>query len=483
MSTFELVQEALIPSQKFELLNLSNGKTTETVTVQEEEEEENLEYPSFINDLSKQFQINEIDSNKIYQNFLSNFTKSLMNKDHNHDNNKISMIPIFKFPQNFQIFDNNLKDTKYLSIDIGGSTIRICLIKFLSPTNSNNHDNNNYEIIRYKQWILNESDKLIDLKFFEKLSERAIEVLQNYNDVSCGLVWSFPLDNCNRIKTMGKGFKIDSEVSSIPITELLQISFQNQGKVINVNSVINDSIAVNLTTFLTDNGNQDSTISLILGTGLNSCIQYHDQLYNVELGFFGELLNPSNYDIKLDSRFSLQGYSSFNWKFQKNRSVDGGNSLFMPLEFLCGSRYITELIRIILNEEMGLNLGKEYELHGEFITLFHNHKDELTIRQELIKKFNQLSTLSSLQIQTIKKVIEIVLVRSSIYLQNSLLALDSLLNQDKKFKPIKINYIGSFLQNCQYLQKLMENYGFELKFIENSNLVGGVIASLIEEKR
>ncbi|KAH3679814.1 hypothetical protein WICPIJ_008501 [Wickerhamomyces pijperi] len=432
------------------------------------EDSNHKDYPKFLNSLIQEFTVSQESETQIYENFLENFQNAYADSQSNHDS-RISMIPVFHVPLNFKL---TKEQEHVLAVDIGGSTIRVSTVEI--------NKSGEYQLLSYKQWLFQESEKVVDLKFFHDLGLKISEVLTHAeakNDLKCGVVWSFPVDAQNKIITMGKGFSISAEVKDKPINEMIKEAvFNVSGKSIDVNSIINDSIAINLSTMTSHASICE--VSLILGTGLNSCVLVKNVLYNVELGFYGRLIKPTKYDALIDQRFTDQPLN--NWRDQPT------TPLFMPLEFLCGSRYLCELVRLILKKEMGLDIADgPYSLNGEFLVLFE--EEDLNVISDKLKERFNLELKNHRELAIIKKIVEVVLIRCSKYLKNALLSLKDFIakeNDEKLSKRLVIGFVGSFLQHSTFLQSLIkQGTGLELEFIENSNLIGAVVGSLIETQR
>lgn len=411
----------------------------------------------FISSLEKIFELSFDDREFIYNDLIYCFNES-------YKVSRVSMIPSsFQIPKEIPTEGDLI-----LCFDIGGSTIRISVIEIKCSS---------VAVKLQKQWLLKEDEKLIDLKFFDDLIKKSIELISQFDKKSwnVGISWSFPLTERNKIITMGKGFIISDEIKSSPINELISDSFNKSKIIIDKVSIINDSISVALSTLL--DKSENSNISLIVGTGINSCINFNNQLINVELGFFGKLPRPTKYDLIIDSRWNQD---------LKPHLIQDDSNLFQPLEFLCSSRYIIKLFKIIAADLIDLGIIRYnefffddlFEIHGSFILLFENLKDIESIIPELIKQnFN----FSIDDIKTFNRVLNIIIKRSSIFASLSIKALNQFINNSDD-NVINVNYIGSFLENSTLYQNQIikqSNNSIRLHHIRNSSIIGAGIASYI----
>jgi hexokinase len=434
-------------------------------------EDTSVTQQKFLEILQRSFEIPSDEQDVIFDDLLKCFHEA-------YQSSEIAMIPTnFKIPDSFPTYDD-----AFLCLDVGGSTIRIAVVSIKDMK---------IEVMKQEEWLLKEDQKLINFEFFESLVTRAILLIESLQHVTnmdreisnVGVTWSFPLNSSNEILKMGKGFTISSEISNLSISELIKMSFDKLhfGKVDKV-TIINDSVAVNLSNLLNEDVKSD--ISLIVGTGLNSCIQHNNELINTELGFFGKLSKPNAYDLKLNS-----GWINPQKPHLKQLSDD---NLFQPLEFLCSSRYITELFRLIVVDLIELNIlsitelpepfQNRYETHGSLITILEDIKDIICVQKSLSDEFNL--DLTKTDIRFLNKIISVILERSSIFLSLGIKALDRFITSspyDEK-KLINVTFIGSFLSHSGlYQKKIIEhsNGTIKLNHVDNSSIIGAGVAAFL----
>ncbi|CCH40633.1 Hexokinase-1 [Wickerhamomyces ciferrii] len=461
------VSEISLLNSSTDTLNNSTSSSSSTFI--------NSDTLKFISNLRDEFQITN-PLNKIHQDFLQSYEKA-------YKDSQISMIPIFNIPKTFNHKTTDING-KSLVIDIGGSTIRIGVIDLDTPESP---------IQIQKQWILNEDEKLIDLKFFENLVLKAIDIINEYDDDhnnddewKIGITWSFPLNKKNQIITMGKGFHISKEIENASIDELITSIFRNKFQInAKIYSIINDSIAVNLSGLI--NHDFNSQISFILGTGLNSCINKNYDLINTELGFFGKLPieNITKYDEQLDSRW--KNFSNIPYIHNETNNENG---VFMPLEFLSSGRYVSEILRLIILDLLQNNhitdsiplqsiINEPFGLHGKFICSFDSSLSYQEIQSNLLTNFN--INFKDEEIMIFQSIIDILLERTAIYVSQSILSLSKFVHQQDQ-SIINVNYIGSFLYHCKELQSKISKYShntIHLNHIEHSSLIGAAVSVCI----
>lgn len=433
---------------------------------------ENSQYVSFLNSLTKQFNIPNETISILHDEFISSFQKA-------YTHSKISMLSCFKIPKHF----NHTTDLngQFIVLDIGGSTIRIGIVNLSNP---------NDPIIIQRQWLLGEDAKIIDMNFFENIVEKAIEMITSLGKQidddriwEIGMTWSFPVDESNEIITMGKGFCITEEVIGMGIDKIVERVCLAKNFKARVSAVINDSIAVNFSGLIDCDFN--SKISFILGTGLNSCVIKDHELINTELGFFGKLHDVTKYDQVIDQK----------WETMKEPYINNapdGVKIFQPLEFLASGRHISEILRLIIVDLIQKDFLPSFDikdfitpfqLHGKFICIFDSSNNKTLIKSKILSAYN--IKITDEEITILLKVIDIILERSAIYVSVAIRALSEFVNDDND-DIINVNYIGSFLFHCTDFQKKIAKHSqhtIKLNHIDNSSILGAAVAACIKNHR
>ncbi|GME81518.1 unnamed protein product [Ambrosiozyma monospora] len=200
--------------------------------------------PSFLSNLTTQTRTNFSES-KIPQ-FVTHLTSEL--QESITLNSDRSMLPTKT------LITSRQETGRYLVIDLGGSTLKICIIEL--------QRNSKYEIIEGPvKCDINNDSKIVDLAFFKMIAEKVSTVL-NHSDVfevggvvHTGISWSFPFDqtepNNGFIYVVSKGYVLTDETRGCDLSCLFADQFnalpqeQNQkGFKVCVNSIINDAVAV-----------------------------------------------------------------------------------------------------------------------------------------------------------------------------------------------------------------------------------------------
>ncbi|EOO04078.1 putative hexokinase-1 protein [Phaeoacremonium minimum UCRPA7] len=123
-----------------------------------------------------------------------------------------------------------------IALDIGGSTMRVALIK-LNPTANSVADR--LKVERKQQWLIEQCVKeLYADRFFDWIAQNVKTFFENQgmtidgelSSIPLGLVWSFPLDqkmlNDGELKDMGKGFRVGLDLKGKSINACLSAAFE-----------------------------------------------------------------------------------------------------------------------------------------------------------------------------------------------------------------------------------------------------------------
>ncbi|CCF58572.1 hypothetical protein KAFR_0E04210 [Kazachstania africana CBS 2517] len=389
---------------------------------------------------------------------------------------------------------------KILSVDFGGTTLKFAIIKTY-PIAS---------ILYIEEFEINEN-KIVNLNFFKIIIERILLRLTslnygNVNDSNCHnntnllfnyffdndiinnkllnipvtITFSFPINSDFKITSMGKGYQLTDEIKSMNIVELFQNLFDfytekfqvhNTFKFSVDNNIINDSIAVHFANKLAkkeNNRSSEKLISLILGTGINSCFELpikklpafkQEQIiskFSEYLDTDMKTIDEDNINVILNSEVGFLGkdiVNLTNFDYQQ-----GKNELFMPLEFTTSGNYVPKILKKILVHYNILPIDELEKIDGKFIT------------NELSKNFDGI----------IAKICQILIKRASIYIVSVIFAIESMINDHTRI--INVGYIGSFLQFCQFYQEeivRVSNGLVRLNFLRNSSIIGSSIANIV----
>lgn len=355
--------------------------------------------------------------------------------------------------------------TKTLAIDFGGTRLKFAIISMPDCH------------IEFQD-AFNLEHKVVNFEFFYAIVRIICLRVNKYligmagnNKFSASIAFSFPLNSRNEIVTMGKGFTLSPEIKGVSVLNILETSFE---KVLNfykecnfeveMRDIINDSVAVYLTSKFFS---QDLSLSLILGTGINSCFELpfssipqfkrpaehiagdHSDfnfLINAEAGFLGSsTINITDFDLHNDSKCD------------------------MPLEYVSAGKWLPLTLKTILEHYNILNTVGE-ALDGELLI-------------DIVEGLPVGGAISSTdnEFVLIREISRILLQRGAIYIVATVLAIARLTNRVDR-GTIDVGYVGSFLANSKFYRRQIELYGkgiIKLHYLNDSNLLGAAIATYI----
>lgn len=431
---------------------------------------------------------------------------------------ELTMLP------NYSIDPTGDEHGDYLVIDLGGLTLRVAVVS-IAPPSEKTSQQDRITIVSLQKWQVENSNKHVDLRFFAWIGEKIAETLAGQTAISSqsvintGITWSFSLEstshNSANILHMGKGYVIDKEIYGQNLKEVLELSvLEHQNLKINVQSIINDSLAVYAAGCFIDS---TTKLAMVLGTGLNFCclLQTLDKihqlkhlasekrcLFNTETSLFGcELVEPfaTKYDLVIDRRFASVP------EFSPHMSLDPlTNEIFQPSECLALGRYLPELVRLVLvemiekgdvfaNQKKLLLLNTEYEgLSGELICFIHECDDESLIAQK-IEDFYSWAANSVLRsdVVSVKLIVEAVIRRAAYIVAIAIVAFIKLLDaHNGKQKTFTIGYVGSVMTYfhkmrgmvAEYVKQSVEDVEVELHIVNESSVVGAAIGAACHSK-
>lgn len=487
---------------------------------------------TFSNYMQKFLRLSAIESdfNNITNTFMESIIESL----------KIStntMLP-FLSVESLQTKNTNIPECKtclYIVIELGGSTLRIGILR-IKPGFT-------IECIESASWDIENGNKHLDSFFIKWIAERLIaiipenmysDLIAENNKIKLGITWSFPIiqSSCRSggiLSHMGKGFTISNEFKGKDIKDIFEINFRKFGIPVEVYAIINDSIAVYLTgTFL-----NDSSLSLIQGTGVNSCFEIETKnldkrmqdrllsllnrldflpgsklLINTEASFLGYHLSKYVNSTDIGMFQQWEKLQKDDASFPKPHIAIPANQIFQPLEILTSGRYIPEITRRIAVKEFDNKLGmkifdrlEEYSLTSkllsslyscENIESFYIHFNEITK-----SKLSYNSMMLSMIMKRLKIIIEKVIYRASLILSSyiiSLLKVEMQINnvslpEREIQQTTTISVTGSMLQYfpgykdtvlkllMEYKEKTQDIPTVKFKFVNDCNLYGAAIAA------
>lgn len=257
----------------------------------------------------------------------------------------------------------------YLALDVGGSTLRIALIRLVGKTT----EGDGLQVRRIRSFPIDEKIRqLTGRLFFDWMAARIGEMFSDYNHMNgttnallqIGLAWSFPVEQTGersgRLLAMGKGFKAANGLEGEDLGSLIMAACLARGLNVEVCAIVNDGPATLLSKAYRD---PSTRMSLILGTGMNAAVflpvtsigadkfgvrpkHWHTSakrvVVNTEISMFGRAVLPTTrWDEDLNANHRLPD--------------------FQPLEYLITGRYLGEILRLIILEaitKIGLFDGK-----------------------------------------------------------------------------------------------------------------------------
>ncbi|KAJ2903610.1 putative hexokinase-1 protein [Zalerion maritima] len=261
---------------------------------------------------------------------------------------------------------------QYLSLDVGGSTLRVALVELKGRRKraekgllvvegedlAEDRDKVSSRIVRIRSFYISPEIKAFEgLAFFDWMAKRIFETIQEDlpydhspdNPILMGLAWSFPLQQISLksglLQPMGKGFLAASGLINQDLGDLISFACRKLGLSVELRAIINDSSAALLSqAYLAPAATR---FGLILGTGFNIAVHmpcsyigrdkfgerpaewFEDGSHvvvNTEMGMFGHGVLPlTRWDETLNSKHPKPG--------------------FQPLEHLVSGMYLGEVAR------------------------------------------------------------------------------------------------------------------------------------------
>lgn len=372
----------------------------------------------------------------------------------------------------------------FLSVDVGGSTLRVALVKLagrnsVTPIsvlhskhypitdafkNSSGHD--------FFMWICN---KIKD----------AVECANICTRLYMGLSWSFPFSQLEDISkgtilTMGKGYTITNEITGWDLNATFSKCFQLLGLDIKLTAIINDTIAslVSHSYF-----SKNTRAALISGTGSNASAilpmnkdgQVKQALVNTELSLLGGSIIPeTKWDKIVDSEVEQPG--------------------FQPFETKVSGRYLGEISRLVIKEILGseaAGFGDKYCFDTEIMSLAEGRflEGEVCKSREILEAATGHEFSSDDEVEEVCRVFQAVSSRSAAYTATYLLALAQNFGTVTEGETISIAYSGTVVEKYpmykERCQKFLDMFGelagltFKLKLEPalEGTLYGPAIAS------
>lgn len=408
-------------------------------------------------------------------------------------------------------------DGTFTVIDIGGSTLRVSVVRFSG--------NKGVETLANQSWTINEDMKSFDEKFFHWVVTNFKTVVDKdlmgitkdaSGFIKLGITWSFPIiqnETADRgiISDLGKGFSICENFRGKDLKDIFESCFAQYDVAIKVFAIINDSVSV-LVAGSYFNG---AKIGLVQGTGINSCFLVEpDLLGDLKKSTFKQI--PTNQQILINSEASFLGYHLHRYVTSADQSMKrfwmdadqtgfvpphltSENGVHQPLEWLTSGRYIPEtvrqtLVQMLADDELaGAELfqsskSSEYSLTAQLLSTLYQCEDLSQFKTRL-EHLIRVENIRDEHLAMLKATTEIVVYRASLIMASYIIALVKVANFTQ-LESLEISVVGSMLQYFpRYKQTVLELLELETKkrqlptisfdFIKDSSIHGAGIASFV----
>lgn len=409
----------------------------------------------------------------------------------------------------------------YLSVDVGGSTLRVALVQLFGKEAKPVALHNERHPITERLKCANGEDFFLwighKIKAALELCKKKSKLHHSvFNDtLNMGLSWSFPiaqLEDISRgtILTMGKGYKVADQIAGKDLKDCFTKCFKTLNLNIKLTAIVNDTIASLVSHAFVSS---ETKAAVILGTGVNASAllpidpadKSNKALINTELSLLGGngILPETLWDKIVDEEVDRPG--------------------FQPFETKVSGRYLGEISRLLVNDLTRLE-NSDYQVpegFGEkygFDTAIMSEAEGYFLQgrmEEAVKLLNKSSksgkhVFSESDSLDICRLFQAVSLRSAAFTAASLVALALNFEDDDeeedcstpttsevaitspptKKKPISIAYSGTVIEKypmykdrCQkFLDEFASIAGFEkhqliLEPALDGTLYGPAIAS------
>lgn len=303
---------------------------------------------------------------------------------------------------------------KYLTVDLGGTNLRIGLVELLGSGQFT---------IKKDSVIIPDNLKCgSGYEIFDFIAQNIENFLEHPEieaelPLKLGFTFSFPVlqESLAHGRILGWSKEIEcGDVVGMDAVAVLQKSLHSRGLDIAVEALINDTVGTLLAQIYRDDRTR---MSVILGTGSNAayvekCVALTKTeqqngivtLINIEWGTFGDgtdLLPSTRFDLLLDQE-------------SKNPRIQG-------FEKMISGMYLGEIFRLILLEAVeknllqaeGIHLSKPYGIKTKDMSKFHDSflKMDYEICKSISKEKFGLSP-EIVQLKTISRLCELISLRS-----------------------------------------------------------------------
>ncbi|CDK29150.1 unnamed protein product [Kuraishia capsulata CBS 1993] len=416
---------------------------------------------------------------------------------------QVSMLP------GFTLRPKGNERGRFLVIDLGGSTLRICVVDLTGD--------GAYAMLAENSWVISDTEKVIDAGFFRMIATKAADTVGHLFKqdelVHTGITWSFPIEQSNPdngvVNVVSKGYTLGADIAGQDLKHVFEHALLKTGGLhAQVDSIINDAVAVYVSGLYT----HGCTFGLVLGTGINASISVpkrelgsrltrdhldrhigDEVVLNAELSFFGSSM--ASHATPLDVAMHRAWESDLE-TFPAHLTDTFG--CFQPLEFMCSGRYVSELVRLALVEaEIFSPLSKgllvPYSLSGEVVCKVYESNDLVKSREIFLAEYPDLAVqqYGEYEYAIIRDAIDAVISRAALMLAAALVSTTDFIRQiHGSDSPLadKVGYVGSLLRHFKsyrskvdfYLELAAARNGrpkVDLVHIDNSSVLGAAISA------
>lgn len=371
----------------------------------------------------------------------------------------------------------------YLALDVGGSTLRIALIRLMGKT----VDGDGLQVRRVRNFQIDEKIRqLTGRLFFDWIAARTGEMLAEYNHMSgttnahlqIGLTWSFPVEQTGartgKLLAMGKGFKAANGLEGQDIAGLIMDACLARGLNVEVCAILNDGPATLLTQAYRD---PSTRMSLILGTGMNAAVFLPVSSMNRnKFGVRPDSWHTSAQRVVVNTEISMFGKAVLpTTKWDEDLNTNHRIPDFQPLEYLITGRYLGEIVRLIILEAIstiGLfggqipeRLDEPYAFSTQILAVFES--DQTTDLSKASARFHVDHPMRSPpklhELEFIRSICRLASRRAAAYLATSLHALWAVRTSAEGIEPGEASHVtiacdGSMIEKYPGFRQCTQRY-------------------------
>ena len=393
----------------------------------------NYELKSELNKIKEEFEISNLKLEKITEAFYNDMAK------------KQSLMML---PTHIKAVDTVVAD-EYLSIDLGGSNIRISKFKIFEDNVELIH---NIKVPLKNRFADYTSSKYSLKDLLVMVLKKMARFLDKEKLYSMGITISFGMESISKNKAtiieLSKGFTLKDTLGE-DVYQIINEAINEVNLKIIPTVILNDVVA----TLVTGKFNiPNARIAMIVGTGHNaSFINKDGYIINIESANFNENIPVTKFDKKV----------GFNFPNESDKL----------LELMVGGKYIGAIAKEIIKELEDKKLVKEFGL--------------ITTKR-LIRNLNKKYSLkySSEQLEVLSFVTKVILKRAAKLVVAEAKAILRFMEVNLE-ENHSIVFDGSVYENCEYfrqeitkqLEVVFEGTKISHKLIKDASGIGAAIAS------